>query len=224
MDSRIVNREIKREVWPLLREQGFKEFSSKTAWRYAPEQIHVVQFSSCNSYIAEGVGCTTFSFGVALGAYIRVVPRTYQIVAGKDPTVRPQNYHCHFRHFLKKRIEQAALPRKDVWYVEPDGCNVLDVLADAREVLKSEGLPWFDQFNSLERVMDQLIEEERLLNESTSRSSPMAKHIIGHIARHLGVEDVAESMMAAAASQFEANRLLLSSIGRKRRSKAGPEA
>jgi hypothetical protein len=60
MDSQVVAREIKSEIWPVLRRAGFDKFSPKTAWRYTPEQIHVVNFQSFNSHLAEGVGYTTF--------------------------------------------------------------------------------------------------------------------------------------------------------------------
>jgi hypothetical protein len=146
MDSRIVARGIKNEIWPLLQGHTFSEFSGKSAWRYLPDQIHVVNFQSFNSYLAERVGCTTFSFALNLGIYFREIPFIYPIGKGPDPSIRPQEYHCHFRRRLSKGIEQSILPRPDIWYVEPDGSNLLDTLADARTGLRREGLPWFDRF------------------------------------------------------------------------------
>lgn len=52
MDSKVVARDIKREIWPLLRREGFTEFSPKTAWRHTPDQIHVVNYQSFNTYLA----------------------------------------------------------------------------------------------------------------------------------------------------------------------------
>jgi hypothetical protein len=108
MDSRIVAREIMNEIWPFLRQIGFTEFSNKTAWRRLSEQIHVVNFQSFNSYIAEGVGCTTFSFALNLGIYFRSIPLDYPIRKGPDPSVKPQEYHCHFRQKLLKRTIRLA--------------------------------------------------------------------------------------------------------------------
>lgn len=70
MDSRVVSRSIKNEIWPLLRKSGFSAFSARTAWRFAPEQTHVVNFQSFNTYLAERLGCTTVSFGLNLGIYL----------------------------------------------------------------------------------------------------------------------------------------------------------
>jgi len=89
MDSRIVAREIKNEIWPLLRNHGFSEFTGKSAWRRLPEQIHVVNFQSFSRYLAERVGCTTFSFALNLGIYFRTIPFVDPIRKGTDPSVKP---------------------------------------------------------------------------------------------------------------------------------------
>jgi hypothetical protein len=34
MDSRTVNSQIKKRIWPLLRDAGFEVFASRTAWRH----------------------------------------------------------------------------------------------------------------------------------------------------------------------------------------------
>src|SRR5271165_6784795 len=94
MDSRIVAREIKDEIWPMLRQHGFTEFGPKTAWRRQPDQIHVVNFQSFSSYLAGGVGCTTFSFALNLGIYFHAIPLHYPILKGPDPSVKPHEYDC----------------------------------------------------------------------------------------------------------------------------------
>jgi len=197
MDSQIVTREIKSEIWPLLRANGFTRFTGRGAWRYRPEQIHVVNFQSFNSYLATAVGSTTFSFALNLGIYFRMIPMHYP-VRGVHPSVRPQEYHCHFRNHLTKSFEQPEFTRRDIWYVAPDGGNVLEVLADARTVLTQDGLPWFDKFVSLEEVLRLLISED-------SRP-PIRKHMIGHIARALGRNELADAMIAEAERELEAIR------------------
>ena len=219
MDSRVVAREIKNEIWPLLRRAGFSRFSSKTAWRHTPDQIHVVNFQSFNSYLANGVGCTTFSYALNLGIYFLAIPPYYPNTKGPDPSVKPQEYHCHFRHRLLKGIEQRVLPRRDTWYVEPDGSNLLDCLADARKAIEQEGLPWFDRFRSLEYVLKLLMEEEQLPEVYATRTSPARRYMIGHLARRLGLTDLGEPLIAEAEKEREAIRteLFLARTGRKRR-------
>src|SRR5258708_6726347 len=71
MDSRVVAKETKNRIWPVLRSHGFADFTTKTAWRHLPDQIHVVNFQSFNTSLAEGVGCTTFSFALSASTFVR---------------------------------------------------------------------------------------------------------------------------------------------------------
>jgi hypothetical protein len=219
MDSRVVAREIKNEIWPLLQNHSFTKFTSKTAWRYLPEQIHVVNFQSFNSYIADGVGCTTFSFALNLGIYFRAIPFNYPLRKGYDPSVNPQEYHCHFRHRLLKGIEQPVLPRRDTWYVEPDGSNLLETLADARAVLQHDGLPWFSRFRSLEEVLRLLMEQDELPEVYATRQSPARKYMIGYIARSLGMTEFAEPLIVQAENELDAIKAKILSIGRRQKSR-----
>lgn len=217
MDSRVVAREIKNEIWPLLRRAGFTKFGPKTAWRHTPEQIHVVNYQSFSSYLAGGVGCTTFSFALNLGIYFRVIPFEYPVKKGPDPSVKPQEYDCHFRHQLLKSIEQVVLPRRDTWYVEPDRSNLLQCLNDSRAAIEREGLPWFDRFQSLESVLALLMEQEELPEVYATRTSPARKRMIGYIARRLGRTDLADSLIAEAEFELKefAERVFSVRRGRK---------
>ncbi len=212
MDSRVLAREIKNEIWPILRRAGFTEFSPKTAWRHTPDQIHVVNYESFSSYLAGGVGCTTFSFALNLGIYFRVIPF-------ESPIKKPQESHCHFRHRLLKSIDQPVLPRRDTWYVEPDGTNVLECLDDSRAAIVREGLPWFDRFQSLEFVLGLLMEEERLPEVSAARTSPARKRMIGYVARGLGRAEFGERLIAEAESEMKAFMARVHSVGRGRNRK-----
>ncbi len=219
MDSRVVAKGIKTEIWPLLRREGFTNFSPKTAWRHTLEQIHVVNYQAFNSYLAQGVGCTTFSFALNLGIFFRSIPYYYPVMEGTDPSVRPQEYHCHFRHRLLKNIQQPVLPRRDTWYVEPDGSNLLQCLDDSRTSIAREGLPWFDRFKSLESVLVLLMEQEQLPEVYATRSSPARKRMIGYIARRLGRTDLAEPLISEAESETNALREQVLSVrhGRNRK-------
>lgn len=74
MDSKIVNKAIKQHIIPVLKENGFKVITQRSAWRYNTTRIDVINFQSFNSYLAESVGCTTFSFAVNLGIYFLGIP------------------------------------------------------------------------------------------------------------------------------------------------------
>ena len=219
MNSKVVAREIKREIWPLLRREGFSEFSLKTAWRHTPDQVRVVNYQSFNSYLAAGVGCTTFSFSLNLGIFFRAIPFEYPVKKGPDPSLKPQVYHCHFRHRLSKGINQPMLPRRDTWYVEPDGSNLLQCLDDSRAAIVREGLPWFNRFESMESVLSLLMDQEKLPEVHATRTSPARKRMIGYVARGVGRDDLADALIVEAESEIKKIAERVYPIGSRRKPK-----
>ena len=186
MDSRIVSREIRREVWPILRDHGFQHFTGRRACRHSPERIWVAEFQSFSSYFSQVDGCTTFSFAINLAIYIPALADE-----GRALPDNPRSYECHIRRKLPKDIVQANYPRKDIWFVEAGGENLLDVLADARSVILRDGIVWFRRFDADEEVFHTLVEE----NESDqlfgigARWSPRRKVLIGRFAVSTGQEE-----------------------------------
>ena len=55
VDSRDVTREIRRIVWPALREAGFDSFTGRTSWRYFDRAVDVVNFQSFSASLADSV-------------------------------------------------------------------------------------------------------------------------------------------------------------------------
>jgi hypothetical protein len=150
------SRSIKNEIWPLLRKSGFSAFSARTTWRFAPEQTHVVNFQSFNTCLAERLECTTVSFGLNLEIYFTATCVPPQ-VGRRRIDITPQEYQCHFRHHPLRRVDQSAFSRADIWYVQPDGMNLPEVMTHVRAVIEQEALPWFDGFGSIEEVLRRFV-------------------------------------------------------------------
>ncbi len=171
MDSTIVNKEIKSLIRPLLQDAGFSQFTARTAWRYSPGKIDVLNFQSFNSYLADRLDCTTYSFSIRLGCSFDAIPR-YTRVKQKNGYLRPEEYECHIRFTPQKSIKQANLKRKDVWYVDPTGTNLAIVVGDARKAILETGLSWFTRFQDQREVLRTLLEdsEENLGTHGLART------------------------------------------------------
>lgn len=157
MDSTFVSRIIRDISWPFLHNQGFTYFSSRTARRDCDDRIEIINFQSFNSHLAQGIGCTTFSFALNLGIFFSRIPRPRPIkLEDLSKAFRPEEYHCHFRRQMKKTPSVDALKRLDVWSVEPDGSNVEDLVLDATFKIQNDGLPWFERYRSLDAVLEVL--------------------------------------------------------------------
>ena len=215
MDSRIVNREIRREIWPALRARGFNAFTSRTAWRHCADRVWVVNFQSFNSYFSLVDGCTTFSFALNLGIYFHALSEE----AKTEAQVKPKNYQCHLHGKLFKSIAQQNYGRKDIWYVDPEGLNLLEVLDDARRVLLVGGMAWFERLSELPQVLEILVHENETdtLFGIGAKWSPHRKLLIGRAAVATGQEELGLRILREADAELESIKLKFESLGRNGR-------
>lgn len=109
MNSKVVSTQIRKVIRPYLKQVGFSYFTSRSAWRNRPNKIEVINFQSFNSYLAETVEVTTFSFALNLGCYFKAIPSAYppNTIRRKDEDLLPEEYHCHFRRSLHKHLHQV---------------------------------------------------------------------------------------------------------------------
>jgi len=188
IDSKIVNKQIKCTVFPVLKEHGFAHFSSRSAWRYQADKVDVVNFQSFNSYLAEGVGCTTYSFALNLGCFFTYIPERFP-TAQKDELKKPEESVCHFRSKLFRTFDQRELKRNDIWYIDPEGIYLKRCMEDALNQILIKGLVWFERFSKTEEVLRTLLEEEINMNGTWGfgrKPSPIRSYLAGYTALRLG--------------------------------------
>ena len=146
VDGRAVDTAVREIVRPSLKDAGFTKFTGRKAWRFQPATIELVTFRSFTSYVAAGVGCTTFSFAVTAGVWYRCLD---------VDLVKPEDYDLTFAFEQGKTLRQPwfsyegaanSWDRPDVWYLLPDGSNLDESVDDAAAVLVASGLPLLDRF------------------------------------------------------------------------------
>lgn len=186
MDSKTVNRHIRAEIWRPLKDAGFSDFTSRTAWRHRARKIDVVNFQSFNSTLAESLGCTTYSFAINLGCYFLDVPDQFRpgTIKVKDGKLLPQEYVCHFRRSLEKHIRQPELSRSYIWFVDPQGKYLSTVIPDALQAI-TNSLPWFEKYENIDTALRQLLHIKENQHETFgfgAVDSPARSFLIAHLA------------------------------------------
>jgi hypothetical protein len=159
VDGRLVGKALNDVVRPLLKAAGFARFAGRTAWRDSEYTVDYVNFPSFTRCIADGVGCTTYSFTGEVGVFYRCF--------GPDND-RPKGYEFTFRATLGKTLRQpifrsygrsASTDRPDVWFVTEDGRTLAACIAGARHCLEAQGLPFLDKFRQPQRAFESLLTE-----------------------------------------------------------------
>jgi hypothetical protein len=152
VDSKTVAKALKADVFPVLREAGFSEFKSRTAWRSDTSTIAVLDFPSLGSYLGSAVGVTSHSFGAVTGVYYRAMHATPW---AKEPLpALPEEWRCQARRVLRKSMFQFRCWRPDVWYVNRKGSNLDSVVADTVRAVREQALPWLSDMADLPRALE----------------------------------------------------------------------
>jgi hypothetical protein len=194
MDSKAVNREIRSAIWPLLKQQGFATFSTRTAWRHGDQKIDVVNFQSFNSYNADVLGITTFSFAVNLGTYLRYIPPQWPPKKIKDGVPYPAEYECQFRGALTRSLSQPQNKHSHIWSVDPNGRNLGWCINDVAQKV-GDVLAWFGHLEDKTAVLRILLEDgERMptLWGFGNKPSPIRSYLTAYLAMNLGNEALAK--------------------------------
>lgn len=184
LDSKVVDRALREHFWPSLRDVGFDRRSGRTAWRDRPGAIQVVNIQSFNSYLADVLGTTTYSFSVRLGVFLEPIAERSRMTRFVRDQTQPREVDCHVRMTPVKGIDQSpevllqahAQPqngtaparwkdRSDLWYVLPNGANLDAVAIDAASAVFEQGLRWLDAMSDPREVI-------RVLRERPDQTAP----------------------------------------------------
>jgi hypothetical protein len=199
MDSRVVSREIKRVIWPLLKAEGFTTFSTRTAWRYDDQTIDIVNFQSFNSYLAQGLDVTAFSYAVNLSTCLRYVPPTFPVKYAKNGMPIPEEASGDFRGSLSPSRMEFASKNHQVWSVDSAGSNLAECISDvATQIPMAMG--WFGRLKVKREVLRLLLESKEqlfVLWGFGNFGSPHRNYLTGYVALDLGEMDIAEKHFQA---------------------------
>jgi hypothetical protein len=201
MDSNVVNRYIKELIRPELKAQGFSKFTTRNSWRYRGNVVDVINFQSFNSYNAEVMGITTFSFGINLGSFHLDIPTQHGNIKLKSNLPCPEEFQCSFRGGLNRTIEQRESERTDIWFVKPDGSNIEECIIDARNQILEHGLKWFTNLDTKEALRDILTNKPESIGELWGfgrNPSPIRSYLLGYVELKLGNETAAQTHFESA--------------------------
>lgn len=85
-------------------------------------------------------------------------------------------------------VHNGAGAAPGIWYVEPDGNNVQEMVEDARDIIQSVGLSWLQGLHDTEIVLRTLLTEDSsdALHGCGGLQSPMRSYVTAYVARRNG--------------------------------------
>lgn len=184
--SAMVNKSLRAYVSPLLREAGFQKVDPRNGWLWKADTIWIFQIRAVGNYFSQVTGWPPGSVCVWLGLYFTFAPKHPRMKFDKEERPLPEECMGHMRSHLERGIDQIALMkgilsenesnRKDVWWVDADGCNADEVAKDIAHSLSEEGLPWFNKVSDLEFSLAK-VEETRDCFSKYTKAALLARRL-----------------------------------------------
>jgi hypothetical protein len=150
-----INKVLRRELSPTLRSNGFHSVTARKAWAWYEKAIWVFEIRAVGSHFSSVTGWPPMSVGVWLGVFHLDQTCASEIKKDAKGRLIPAEFLCHLRSELTCTIDQSRLTRHlsnpaerkrdDIWWIEPDGSNTEEVVANIRQQLLEQGLSWYRQ-------------------------------------------------------------------------------
>ncbi len=184
MDSKVVTRALKAIIHPALKAAQFTN-KGRNYWRPTPHVTQVLNIQSFNSYTAEVIGCSTYSFTLNAGVFYP--SSLWLLPTPTPPPTNPQIWLCQAQRRVLKTVAQRELARRDIWHVRPDGSNLDAVVEDAWAGIRKQALPWLETFSNIEHALNVFRTQDGSEHEylSGARVSPARRDITSALERQL---------------------------------------
>ena len=154
MDSKVVDKALRKTIRPVLKQAGFSRFTARVAWRHGTDAIDVIELRSVGAHDADRLETSSFSFSASLGKFPLYVPPTWPPKV-KDGLQQPTEPECIFRGAIMPTVSPCRKDRR-VWSVDGDGRNLLWCVRDLEAQLPA-AMRWFDRLNDRAEVLRVLL-------------------------------------------------------------------
>jgi hypothetical protein len=183
-----VNKLLRKYLSPIVRESGFTKVSARKSWGWHGHCIWVLQIRAVGNYFSEVTGWPPMSVCVWTGTYYDFIPFTGHTPPKVDANglLIPDEAYCHVRSHLSCTLDQgfytkslsnpAERERKDIWWFERDGSNMIETVENISLSFIDEGRHWFERCNDLQLTFAD-IESERDCYVKYYRAKYFAKHL-----------------------------------------------
>ncbi len=182
-----INKIIRKTLSPTLKETGFNKVNTRHNWAWIDQCIWVMDITAVGKYFSDVTGWSPMSIHVVLGIYYDFIPpEDDDIKVGTNGELFPKYLQCHLQKNLHCNIDQskyinhidhrAEKERNDIWWIEPDGSNLIEVINDVKTSFLNDGLKWLRNNTDLETAFSAIENEEDSFNKFY-KARYFAKHL-----------------------------------------------
>ena len=149
-----LDKNIRGIIFPSLKTNGFQKMKGKTAWGWHDECIWVFNIKAVGYSHSMVTNWPSASLTVNLGIYYTYLPHKSECKKDENGLLCPKEYQCNRRAELTCSYDQlkytehvkcnsSEKKRRDIWWVQPDGSNIIEVVNDINIRYLDYAVKWF---------------------------------------------------------------------------------
>lgn len=184
--SPLINKAFRKYVSPVLLGFDFNKVDGRNGWAWKEYATLVFHIGAVGSHFSDVTGWPPSSVCVWLGVNYSFIPSLGITKLDHAGRILPREYECHMRSHLERMINQDYLvkplinrverKRLDIWWVNPDGSNSMEVAMDIAKSFETRGIKWYNKCIDLESAL-QLVEKEHDCFIKYVRAAYIAKQV-----------------------------------------------
>ncbi len=185
-----INKVLRKRLCPALRQNGFSAVQARKAWGWHEHCVWVFEIRAVGNHFSQVTAWPPMSLAVSTGVYYDFIPEERPMPKmDSEGKLYPHEYMCHMRSYLEPRLDQRAYQshlaraperrRKDIWWIAPNGENMVQVVDDIAHSFVSEGLGWFNHHTDPQKALAEVEKEHDCY---------IKFYHAAYLARHLGYE------------------------------------
>ncbi|KQL50497.1 hypothetical protein AN964_22840 [Heyndrickxia shackletonii] len=171
-----INKVIRQILSPTLKENGFDKVNTRHNWGWHNHCTWVFDITAVGKNFSDITGWSPMSVYVDLGIFYDFVPpKDGEIKIGTKNELIPKPHQCQLQKQLHCRVDQsiytnkldnpAEKKRNDIWWIEPNGSNIEEVINDIKQSFLSDGLEWLLKNTDLETAFKEIESEHDSFNK-----------------------------------------------------------
>ncbi|WP_342041933.1 hypothetical protein [Bacillus sp. OTU2372] len=185
-----INKVIRKILSPVLKDNGFDKVNTRHNLGWYDHCIWVLDIGAVGKYFSDVTGWSPMSLQVDLGIYYDLIPtEDDEIKKGTNDQLLPKFHQCHLQEQLYCNLDQsnyinhldnpAEKNRNDIWWVQPDGSNIEEVILEVSKSFMIDGLNWYKTNTNLEIAFSN-IEKQHNGYHKYYKAKYFAQHLRDH--------------------------------------------
>ncbi|ALS74117.1 hypothetical protein AUC31_02085 [Planococcus rifietoensis] len=171
-----INKMIRKKLTPVLKGSGFTKVNTRHNFSWLDDCIWVLDITAVGKYFSDVTGWPAMSIHVNLGIYYNFIPSIDDsIEVEENGKFSPKSHQCHLQLELLSTLDQdryisslsnaAEQKRKDLWWIEPDGSNLEEVIENVRQSFLTEGIDWLIKNTDIAQAFREIEKEHNCLDK-----------------------------------------------------------